>query len=190
MNSSKKLQNRMRPGAVYRRKDLESFSAAVDRDLKVLVETGQVKKLGPGLYSCPRQNAFGAAPPSDQELVRAFLKTDDFLLTSYNNFTQLGLGLTQVYNVSVVYNHKRSGVFRLGGKRFVFRVVPSYPRKLSREFLLVDLLNNLKRLPDKTNAVLQNLRSRIKDFDQRKVNQNLERYGRPSARDLLEKVHA
>ena len=185
MNNPEKLKNKMRLGRVYRRKDLENFSTAVDRDLKTLVETGQVKKLGPGLYSRPRQNAFGVSPPTDRDLVRAFLKTDDFLLTSYNNFTQLGLGLTQVYNTSVVYNHKRSGEFSLGGKRFVFRVVPSYPNKLSREFLLVDMLNNLKRLPDNTDLVLQNLRSRVNDFDQKKVNECLDRYGRPAARELL-----
>lgn len=190
MKSCEKLRNRMRPGSVYRRQDLQGISTAVDRDLKTLVESGEVKKLGPGLYSRLRQIAFGEAPPEDRELVRAFLKTDDFLLTSYNNFTQLGLGLTQVYNTPLVYNHKRSGSFRLGPKRFAFRVVPSYPNKLSREFLLVDLLNNLERLPDDTDLVLQNLRSRLNEFNLNKVNEYLHRYGRPQARILLEHVNA
>ncbi|MBI3180472.1 MAG: hypothetical protein HYZ27_12475, partial [Deltaproteobacteria bacterium] len=130
-----------------------------------------MKKLAGGLYYRPRRNAFGLTPPDDRDLVRAFLKTDDFLLTSYNYFNQLGLGLTQVYNSHVVYNHKRSGDFSLGGKRFQFRLVPVYPRKLSKEYLLVDLLNNLKHLPDDNALVLRNLRSRLNDFDQEKVHE-------------------
>lgn len=176
----------MQPGKVYRRQNLEGLTTAVDRDLKALVESGEVRKVASGLYCRPRANAFGFAPPSDADLVRAFLKSEDFLLISYNHFTQLGLGLTQVYNVPVVYNHKRTGQYRLGGKQFLFRVVPSYPKKLSREFLVVDLLNNLNRLPDNTDAVLENLKLRLNEFDRKKVKDNLERYGRPVARQLLQ----
>ena len=190
MKNAEKLKNKMRPGRVYRRQDLEKFSTAVDRDLKTLVENGEVKRLAGGLYSRPRENAFGFAPPTEKDLVRAFLKTDDFLLTSYNYFTGLGLGLTQLYNRPVVYNHKRSGDFTLGGKRFEFRMVPAYPRKLDKEFVLVDMLNNLKRLPDDTALVLQNLKSRLNDFDQQKVRKYLNRYGRPAARTTFDQTHA
>ena len=190
MKNAEKLKNKMRTGRVYRRQDLTKFSSAVDRDLKSLVETGEVKKLASGLYTRPNQNAFGVAPPADEELVRAFLKTDDFLLTSYNYFTQLGLGLTQTYNNSVVYNHKRHGHFDLGGRRFEFRKVPEYPNQLSKEFLLVDLLNNLNRLPDNTTVVPENLRSRLNEFDRQKLQKYLKKYGRPSARAALEEVYA
>ena len=186
MTNAARLKKAMRPGMVYRRHQLEGLSSAVDRDLKTLVERGDLKKLSGGLYYRPRKNAFGVAPPDAKALVRAFLKTDDFLLTSYNNFNQLGLGLTQVYNGFVVYNHKRSGDFTLGGMRFRFRLVPSYPDKLSPEFLLVDLLNNLKRLPDDASAVLRNLRTRLADFDPEMLQTNLNRYGRPAARRAIE----
>ena len=53
------------------------------------------------------------------------------------------VGTTQLYDKTVVYNHKRHGNFSLGGRKFDFRVKPSLPRTLSREFLLVDLVNNL-----------------------------------------------
>jgi hypothetical protein len=189
MNNPEKLLKKMQPGKVYRRKNLEGLTTALDRDLKTLVQRAEVKKVGPGLYYRPRTNVFGVAPPSDADLVRAFLKSEDFLLTSYNHFTQLGLGLTQVYNVPVVYNHKRTGQYRLGGKQFLFRVVPSYPKKLTREFLVVDLLNNLKRLPDNTDVVLENLKSRLSEFDQRKMKDSLERYGSPAARELLSEIN-
>ena len=179
----------MRLGRVYRRRELEEFSTSVDRDLKTLVESGSVKKLSGGLYCRPRSNAFGVTPPEEKDLVRAFLKTDDFLLTSYNHFNQLGLGLTQVHNNYVVYNHKRAGEYTLGGKRFKFLMVPAYPNKLSKEFLLVDLLNNLKRLPDNTSSVQKNLKSRWSEFDKHKVDAYLDRYGKAGAKEFLREAN-
>ena len=190
MKNADKLKKSMRPGRVYRRQHLKGFSTAVDRDLRSLVASRDVKKLAGGLYYRPRKNRFGDTPPDDRDLVRAFLKTDDFLLTSYNHYNQLGLGLTQVYNTYLVYNHKRSGDFSLGGKHFKFRVVPAYPEKLSKEYLLVDMLNNLEHLPDNTDLVLRNLKSRLNQFDQAGVRKHLERYGRPAARRALQEAHA
>lgn len=189
--NSEKLRAAMAPGRVYRRQELEGSSSALDRDLKTLVDRRLVKKLSGGLYYRPKKNAFGDAPPGEWDLVRAFLKTDDFLLTSNNNFSLLGLGLTQVYSTLVVYNHKRDGWLTLGGKRIHFRKVPAYPDKLSREFLLVDLLNNLRHLPDDAGRVLQNLRSRLHEFDREKVRVHLERYGSAWARRVLsQEAHA
>ena len=190
MKNTEKLKDAMRSARVYRRQDLEGLSTAVDRDLKTLIERGEVRKLGYGLYYRPKNNAFGVAPPDSREVVRAFLKTDDFLLTSYNHFTDLGLGLTQVYNSAIVYNHKRVGEFRLGGRRFKFRLVPAYPRRLSKEYLLVDLFNHLRKLPDDVAAVRGNLKYHINEFDWSKVSECLRRYGGPSARRALSAAYA
>jgi len=93
MKNAEKLKEAMETGRVYRRQDLQGLSTAVDRNLKTLVESGEVRRLAGGLYCRPRQTSFGPAPPEDRELVRAFLKTDDFRLTSYNDFNALGMGL-------------------------------------------------------------------------------------------------
>lgn len=190
MKNAKKLKDAMRMGRVYRRQDLGGLTTAVDRDLKTLVESGEVRKLGYGLYCRPKRNALGAEPPDNRDLIRAFLKTDDFLLTSYNHLTDLGLGLTQVYNNYVVYNHKRVGEFRLGGKRFKFRLVPAYPKALSREYLLVDLFNHLRKLPDDVAAVRKNLPYHLGEFDREKVSECLHRYGNPTARRELTQAYA
>ena len=185
MTNAKRLLEHMAQGRVYRRQELEGVTSAGDRDLKTLVDSGDVQKLSGGLYFKTSRNPFGVTPPDMRDLVRAFLKTDDFLLTSNNHFNQLGLGLTQVYNSYVVYNHKRSGEFALNGMRLRFRVVPAYPAELSKEFLLVDLLNNLKHLPDNAGLVLQNLPARVHEFDRAELDKQLELYGRPAARAAL-----
>jgi hypothetical protein len=98
----------MKPGRVYRRQDFKGTSTAVDRDLKILVSRGEIRKLAWGLY-CREEN------PRPQELVRAFLKTEDFSLVP-------GQGH------HLVYNHKRTGDFRLGRERFRFRIIRDYSR--------------------------------------------------------------
>jgi hypothetical protein len=110
------------------------------------MEEGTLTKLAGGLYAYPRQTVFGKAPAADDELVTRFLKDDRYLLASPNAYNSLGVGTTQLYDKTVVHNHKRHGEFALGGRKFDFRVKPTFPKKLSREFLLVDLVNNLDRL--------------------------------------------
>lgn len=160
MNALEELKKHLRQGQVYRRVDLEQWSTAVDRHLKQLVEDGALQKLSQGLYYYPEKASFGSVPPEDEKLVRAFLKSDDFLLTSPNLYNSLGIGTTQLYNKRVVYNHKRHGLFDLGGKEFDFRLKHKFPRELSEEFLLVDLLNNLNELAEDREDVLRRVKEK------------------------------
>ena len=114
------LKRHLRPGRVYRRENLLPWSQSVDRHLKALTVDGTLRKLRTGLYYCPRKFEFGEAPADENELVRAFLKTDRFVVTSLNAYNQLGLGTTQLYNKRVVYNQKRHGTFSLGHRRVTF----------------------------------------------------------------------
>jgi len=155
MNRLEKLKTQLAQGHVYRRADLTQWSNAVDRHLKALLQEGSLTKMSQGLYYCPKRASFGQVPPNDEALVGAFLKSDDFLLTSYNHYNALGVGTTQLYNHQVVYNHKRHGEFKLGGKTFDFRLKHKFPKTLSKEFLLVDLLNNLNELAEDREAIFQ-----------------------------------
>src|ERR1035438_8685343 len=110
------LKRHLRPGRVYRREDLLPWSNSVDRHLKALTVDGTLQKLRTGLYYSPRKFEFGEAPAYEHELVKAFLKTDHFVVTSPNAYNQLGLGTTQLYNKRVVYNQKRHGSFQLANR--------------------------------------------------------------------------
>ena len=161
MNVLERLKKHLKPGQVYRRSDLKQWSNAVDRHLKQLVEEETLQKLSQGLYYYPMKASFGNVPPEDEKLVRAFLKSNVFLLTSPNLYNSLGVGTTQLYNKRVVYNHKRHGLFMLGGKVFDFHLKHKFPRELSREFLLVDLLNNLNELAEDRDHVLENVKENV-----------------------------
>src|SRR3984885_11827298 len=165
MTKAQELKRHLRPGQVYRREDVAKWSNAVDRHLKQLVSDGTLTKLRGGLYLYPKATVFGKAPAEDDKLVGTFLKDDRFLLASPNSYNSLGVGTTQLYNKTVVYNHKRHGDFVLGGRKFAFRVKPSFPKKLTKEFLLVDLVNNLDQLAEAKAEVLERVRERAASYD-------------------------
>lgn len=161
MKTLENLKKHLKSGQVYRRADLEQWSRAVDRHLQYLLKDGTLQKMSPGLYYCPAKASFGEVPPEDEEIVRAFLKSNDFLLTSPNLYNSLGVGTTQLYNKRVVYNHKRHGRFTLGGKDFDFHLKHKFPAKITKEFLFVDLLNNLNDLAEDRQEVLKYAREKI-----------------------------
>jgi hypothetical protein len=179
------LKKYLRPGRVYQRKDLARRSNAVDRHLTQLLSDGTLTKLSPGLYSCPKQTAFGKAPPDDATLVKAFLNDHRFLLLSPNAYNGLGMGTTQLYDKTVVYNRKRRGNLTLGGRRFEFRVKSSFPKMLSSEFLLVDLINNLDRLAESKKEVLAHVRERITSFDVPRLRRAARGYGSVRTKKFL-----
>lgn len=177
MSRLEQLKTHLRPGRVYRRGDLAPLSNAVDRHLRQLVEEGTLTKLAGGLYAYPRETVFGKAPADDGELVARFLKDDRFLLASPNAYNSLGVGTTQLYDKTVVYNHKRHGDYALGGRKFQFRMKPSFPRKLSREFLLVDLVNNLDRLAESKAEVLERVQQQAATLDRPRLLRAASAYG-------------
>jgi hypothetical protein len=173
---------------VYRRGDLLRWSRSVDRHLKELTVDGTLKKLGTGLYYSPRGFQFGEAPADERELVKAFLKTDRFVLISPNAYNQLGLGTTQLYNKRVVYNQKRHGIFPLGNRMVTFERRMNVPRQLSPEFLLVDVVNELDNLAEDRDAVLSRVREKTREMDQRKLSRAVSLYGKYSTQKKFQEM--
>jgi len=165
MKKLDELKAKLQPGRVYQRKGLARWSNAIDRHLKALLADGTLVKLSQGLYYYPKKTAFGDAPPDEKALIRVFLNDDRFLITSPNVYNELGIGATQLYNQTVVYNHKRHGQLKLGKRTFDFRKKAFFPLELSREFLLVDLVNNLEQLAEDRSALLDEVAQKVTSFD-------------------------
>jgi hypothetical protein len=179
------LAIKLQAGRVYRREELARLSTAVDRHLRELVATGTLKKLAQGLYHAPKQSNFGLLPPSDEQVVGAFLRDKNFLVFSPSAYNLVGLGTTQLYNRTLVYNHKRHGVFRLGNRQFDFRMKPRFPKKLTPEFLYVDLLNNLEELAEDRDAVLRQAQNKLPSFDSARLQSAAESFGSVLTRKRL-----
>jgi hypothetical protein len=99
--------------------------------------------------------------------------------------TAVGLGTTQLYNRTLVYNHKRHSVFKLGNRQFDFRMKPRFPKKLTPDFLYVDLLNNLQELAEDRDAVLLQARSKLPSFDPAQLQRVADRFGNLATRKRL-----
>ena len=188
MSGLAELKRHLRPGQVYRRKDLARWSTAVDRHLRQLLDEGRLEKVSAGLYMVPRKTRFGSAPAKPEKLVASFLGDDRCLMVTPNAFNGLGVGTTQLHNEPVVYNHKRHGRFKLDGRTFDFRMRSSVPKRLSKEVLLVDLLHNLDRLPEDKAAVLPRALDRAKEMDKSKLARAVKDFGSARAERLLAPV--
>ena len=175
-------------GEVYRRSDLEYYSTAIDRQLAQLIKGGKLVKLNQGLYYAPMQSKFGVVPPDDHLLVERFLKDEDFLLISPNSFNTLGLGLTQLYNTMWVYNHKRKGEFILNGKSFDFKLKNSFPQKITREYLLVDLLNNFESLAEDKKNIVDKLTRNVLSFNMDALMKATQQYGNGTAKRIIKLI--
>lgn len=179
------LKQKLKKGRVYRREELLDFTNAVDRHLDYLVNEGTLQKLARGLYYVPKEGVFGAVPPDDETVVRSFLKDDNFLITSPNAYNSLGLGTTQLYNEKTVYNHKRKGKFKLGNQTYHFRLKPGFPKNVTREFLVVDLVNNLNNLAEDKEEVLKHLPEQVSMMNIPKLKQTLNKYGSTQAKKVF-----
>ena len=131
-------------GRVYRTRDLAAWGSNPPRLAKRLVREGRLVPLAHGLFAHPQQSRFGSVPPTDQELMRAFLDGASFVFTGPEKWNALGLGSTGVFTIPLVYNTKRSGRFVFGGRPFQLRRV-AFPENPPPEWFVVDLLENAEQ---------------------------------------------
>jgi hypothetical protein len=185
MASVKELKKHFKPGRVYRRSELAQWSNAVDRHLAALVNEGTLQKVSPGVYYYPKESVFGKVPPEDNTLVKTFLKDSRFLLTSPNAYNSLGVGITQLYNKTIVYNHKRHGDFKLGNRTFNFQLKHHFPSTVTKEYLLVDLINNLNQLAEEPEEVLKNVAAKVPEMDSKKLSHAMRAYGSIKTKKIL-----
>jgi len=178
---SNELLSQLSEGRVYSWSELKEYSNSPGRHVKRLLDKGLLNKVGPGLYSPPKKSRFGVVPPKEDELVKNFLKSEDFLLFSTNLYNSLDLGLTQLKNETVVYNKKRYEPVELAGRKYDFkRPNNGYPNKLTVEFLVVDLMNNLKSVGEDSTKLKDNVNKAVRSskFNKELLLDLANRYGK------------
>lgn len=129
------------PGRVYRTRDLAVWTSNPPRLAKRLVSDGALVPLAHGLFACPKRSRFGIVPPTDDELIGAFLDGAPFVFTGPDRWNALGLGSTALFATPLIYNTKRSGTFELGGRKFLLRRV-AFPENPPVEWFVIDLLEH------------------------------------------------
>lgn len=182
------LLSQLKPGEVYSWDSLKEYSNSLGRDVKRLLEEGLLNKVGPGLYLRPQKSRYGLLPANERQLVSGFLKTDDYLMFSPNDYNSLRVGLTQLRNETFVYNNKRHEKIRLGRRNFNFkRPNNGFPKKLTKEFLLVDLINNLDYVGEPQDQVKESVARKVQsgEFDKKLLLSLAKQYGKVGTRKFF-----
>ncbi len=185
MRAIDELKKNLQRGHLYRRKDLEEYSNAIDRHLEQLLVQKELKKISGRIYYYPKKSKYGDLPPNEMDLIKTFLNDSNFLIVSPNDYNSLGVGSTQLYNEVYVYNHKRHGRFKLGHRNYNFIRRPYFPKKVTEEFLLVDLLNNSKTLLDNKEKLLEAIPKRLKKMNASEMRKITLKYGGVSTKNLI-----
>jgi hypothetical protein len=150
------------------------------------VQTGKLVPLARGLFTRPKRSRFGDVPPSDEEVLRAFLDDTPFVFTGPDRWNALGLGTTAVFAEPLVYNHKRSGRFVLGGRAFQLRRV-AFPEAPPPEWYVVDLLEHARQAGASRGDIAKSLARALVSgrFDPERLRSMAERYATQSTRDFI-----
>jgi len=138
------IRPKLKPGKVYRTRELARYGKNAPRMAKRLVAEGRLKPLAHGLFVHPETSRFGEVPPTKEELMRGYLNRRPFVFTGPEQWNALGLGSTAMFAKQVVYNGVRSGEVQLGGRHFILRRV-AFPENPPPEYFAVDLIKNHKR---------------------------------------------
>jgi hypothetical protein len=163
------------------------WSANPPRLAKRLVNDGVLLPLAQGLFACPKHSRFGVVPPTDEELIRAFLDGAPFVFTGPDRWNALGLGSTVSFAAPLVYNTKRSGTFELGGRKFVLRRV-AFPESPPVEWFVVDLLEHADQAATSRADVAVALAHALSRdaFDRRQLREMARRYGTRATQVVVE----
>lgn len=177
------------PGRVFRTRELASISSNPTRTAKRWVEEGLCTRLRNGLYAIPQKTKFGCAPPDRRDLLQAFLAGAPFVVTGPPAWNTLGLGSTQMFAHTLVYNPKRSGLFNLDGRTFDLRRI-RFPEHPCVEWFVVDLLENLKSVCLDRSETEQSLVERIAEgtFDPKALTRMSDEYGTKATQALIRRA--
>ncbi len=177
----------LEPGRAYRTRDLRRWSANPTRLARSLVDKGRLREAAHGIYYAPILTKFGPAPVAEEELLRAFLGGEPFVVTGPPLWNALDLGATAMFAATLVYNTRRTGEVVLGKRRFLLRRV-YFPADPTPEWFVVDLLQH----HDMAGVALSKLREgllatlRLGRWDRERLREMAETYGTKATLALIE----
>lgn len=182
-------QPALKPGTVYRTRDLRRFSANPTRLAKRLVREKKLRQAAHGLFYVPLPSRFGEAPPGEIEVLRAFFVGSPFLISGPPKWNPLGLGATAMFAATLVYNTKRTGEFTFDGRRYLLRRV-LFPENPVPEYFVVDLLQQHDMAGVSLAELERGLVATLKDgrWNRDALLEMAERYGTKATLALVERA--
>jgi hypothetical protein len=178
----------LEPGRAYRTRELRRWSANPTRLARRLVREGRLREAAHGLFYAPVESRFGPAPARDEEILRAFLDDDRFVITGPPRWNALGLGSTAMFAATLVYNTRRTGDFTFDGRRFLLRRV-LFPESPPPEWFVVDLLQHHEMAGTSLAELEQQLTSTLREgrWHAKRLRDMADEYGTKATLALVER---
>jgi hypothetical protein len=134
--------NRFKPGQVFLPSDFKELgtSTSIRKTLSRLVESGQVERMGQGIYVIPKNDkVFGKVLPSMEQLAEALAKKEHVKIKPSGQYALNKVGLSTQVPVRLVYltsgNSKR---IQIGKNAIIFKSTTA--KKLSMRGDITSLL--------------------------------------------------
>ena len=134
--------NRFKPGQVFLPSDFKELgtSTSIRKTLSRLVESGQVERMGQGIYVIPKNNkVFGKILPSVEQLAEALAKKEHVKIKPSGQYALNKVGLSSQVPMRLVYlttgNSKR---IQIGKNAIIFKSTTA--KKLSMRGDITSLL--------------------------------------------------
>ena len=185
MFEASNLHKHLIPGMVYKYADLRQWSDEAEQQVKKLETENTLKNIGANMYYYPRHGTFGEVPPNEKQLISTFLGGDHFLLFPKHIFNGLGVGTTQLYNETLVYNYQKHGRFVLADRTYEFLLREELPRELDQYFLLVELVNSIFSLAEAQDSVLENVVKKLQCVDRKAMLDSVQRFAHTRSKDFF-----
>jgi hypothetical protein len=125
--------------------------------------------------------------------IQEFLGSSDFLIAGTRAWYGNGirLGQTVKHCITTVYNKSIDGIFFLDGMPVKFKFVRTdYPEQASKEFWVIDMLNNMAALDISHREAVLNLKRCIQEsqFNVPKLFAECDHFGNEQAKIILNKA--
>lgn len=110
------------------------------------------------------------------------------MLTSAD-YNSLGLVLNQLWNEVRIYNNKRHKKLKLANYNCVFqRPNNGFSAKITKEFILVDLLNNINDVGEDPDVLKGRVIKNINKFDAKKLKKLSVQYGKVGTKKIIDRI--
>ncbi len=177
-------------GKIFTYADLpvENISAAAPL-LSRMEKKGEIARLSKGKYYKPKQGRFGALLPSDDEVLKSYLKNiENAYLTGLKAFNQMGL-TTQVPNIVSIAG--KGSARKIEIKNMTIKILEQTSSIKPDDIWLaqmLDALNMIKKIPDTTpDDVINYTKNTISTLERKEIKRlaSLANEYRPRTRAIL-----
>ena len=128
-----------------------SFYKALER----MYKNKEIDKLSKGIYYFPKNSKYGIVPPSDEEIIETFTRSNKGMVIGYGLYNKLNL-TTQISKKTVIYSSKIEGETKNIRNIEIKNVQVKFSKEYIEIIQMLEVLQNYYKIQDLNNKVFYN----------------------------------